>query len=347
MKDSKLGDGSNRRRTAGGSTEKKGKAKGRAPTVNAASVAFGSGAATQSGNQAAQNGISGLYRDAVSVPPIMPQFATPQTTQQPISNQPGTSSMAAVLLALRMVGLSPQPNSQPVIWIPLDVPQPRTTQVGCNGAQTTEQRDLVQEAPRLEDPQAQAVVAGRGISGRKGKRSRCRVHGISPTTSGDKTKPKQATAQQKCLARGASGSPAANDGTKKLSVAQRREGALPAYGANVNVGSVALPGIVATVIPAGLGALPLLPAAADGPRDPMGPKDKANSKLGPGDKHEEGGKSADRGESAVTTGRKGENMVAIYIALGLLLASLVAAFSFFLVLGTPHNAFYERLVASP
>ncbi|KAL1467850.1 hypothetical protein MTO96_041870 [Rhipicephalus appendiculatus] len=127
MKASKPGDGSHHSRAASSSTKKKDKTHGGAPTPNAKSVAFGSRAAPELDNQAAQN-VNG-YREATTVPPNMPQLPTPHTIPQPISNQPDTSSMAAVLLALRMVGLSPQPDSEPVIWIPVGVPQPPTTQV--------------------------------------------------------------------------------------------------------------------------------------------------------------------------------------------------------------------------
>ncbi|KAH6924279.1 hypothetical protein HPB50_014629 [Hyalomma asiaticum] len=132
MKYSDAGEGSRRRRPDSGSP-KRDKGQGGASKVNVASAPPRSPATVDPGSTPVPNTFSG-YRDATSVPPIITQFSLPhmmaQVTPQPLSNEPGMQSMAAVLMALQMVGISPtQQNSRPVIWVPVDVPEPRTTHV--------------------------------------------------------------------------------------------------------------------------------------------------------------------------------------------------------------------------
>lgn len=372
MKGSNPAEGGHSKRETSGSTEKKDKVQGEAPTVNAASLAFSPDVATQAGNPSSQNGFDADW-DGPTMPQIASQFTMPQVMPQAVSNDPaaGMSSMAAVLLALRMVGLSPsQPNSQPVIWIPVDVPHPPMAQtegtafdVG-NAARATEQPALSQQTPALEDLQKHAAGAGRDTAATKGKNQYCRVHGAPASgaqpglsskssqgapggekfaASGAETKPAQIQVPMN-LAKNVADLAAATDDAGKAAVmgkanSSRPADEVPGCAANVNVGVVALPGALATFMTAGLGAVPALRAAVDESRGTVRAKE--------GKKDEESGKLADHGENVVSAGRTRQNTAAVYLALAVLIASLVAAFCLLLVVESPSHGIRERAALSP
>ncbi|XP_050024773.2 uncharacterized protein [Dermacentor andersoni] len=284
------------------------------------------------------------------MPSIMPQAT---------SQDPGLSSMAAVLLALRMVGLSPsQLHSRPVIWIPVDVPHPPTAQmegaaafeVG-EAARTTERPALSQQTSALEDLQKQE----------EGKPQHCRVHGAPASgaqpgqstasshrtpneenfaASGGETKPTQIKVQMN-LAKDITGFAAGTDNAGRAAVLGKVNSSgpaeeVPGYEGNVNVGGVTLPGALATFTTAGLA--PAQHAAEPDSRGTVRTKDGA--------KDQESGKLADYGENGASAGRTSQNTMAVYLALAVLLASLVAAFCLLLVVEAPPPGIHERLALS-
>ncbi|XP_077493644.1 uncharacterized protein LOC144104476 isoform X2 [Amblyomma americanum] len=96
-----------------------------APGKDEVEVPVPAGTTAMEPGREAGTGGAGLAPDRFQYngqPPVllqtMPRF-------EGASNDPSLASMNAVLLAMRLVGLSPsQPTSPPVIWIPVAVPQP-------------------------------------------------------------------------------------------------------------------------------------------------------------------------------------------------------------------------------
>ncbi|XP_065281968.1 uncharacterized protein [Dermacentor albipictus] len=359
MKGSNPIEGGHSRRATSGSTEKKDKTQGEAPTVDAASLTISAAVATEPGNPSPQNGFDACS-DVPSVPEITPQFTLPSIMPQATSQDPGLSSMAAVLLALRMVGLSPsEPTSPPVIWIPVDVPHPPTTQlegaafeVG-EAARTTEQPSLSQQTHALQDLQKRE----------EGKPQHCRVHGATAggaqpgqstasshrtpngenfAANGGETKPNQIKVQMN-LAKDATGFVAGTNNAGRAAVLGKVNSSgpaeeVPGYEGNVNVGVVTSPGALATFTTAGLCAAPADHAAEHDSRGTVKTKDGA--------KDQESGKLADYGENGASAGRTSQNAMAVYLALAVLLASLVAAFCLLLVVEAPPRGINDRLALS-
>lgn len=274
--------------------------------------------------------------------------------------------MTAVLMALQMVGISPtQQNSRPVIWVPVDVPEPPTTHVESKAVEITEHRDLHQRCTSPDGRGKEAGFAGSDKTEGKGKRSYCQVHG-TPTrgirlgqstkstrgplsgaelaTGGREKKPVQVTSQHNGLAKNTTRS---TPGTGVTGNAVEARGtttvAVPGCGANVSVGVVAMSGTVGpftTAVAGGLSALRVAPGKSPELQEL---KDEEKAKLQCAHKDRGSGKSVYHNESTVTAGRGKVNSMAVCMALAVLLASLTAAFSLLLVLGTQQDG-YEALV---
>ncbi|KAL1447010.1 hypothetical protein MTO96_044419, partial [Rhipicephalus appendiculatus] len=208
-------------------------------------------------------------------------------------------------------------------------------------ASTTELRDLTEQTPAPEDRRKMAGVDGSEKSVKKG----VRTHKKWSTSAGE-TKPVRVKMKQENRPRNSNEPAAGFSGTRNKATARRSKGELPAYGRNVNIGMVAVPGTMTTLMAAGLGALPLQLTTVSGSRDPKGPKNKKTGKLGDGDKDEESGKWDSSSENTVTLSRSRVNTTAAYMALAVLLTSLLAAFCFLLAVGSPQKGFGGRAASS-